>query len=129
MKRYAIVLTVALLMLAPFVRSASQTQEKPKEDAAAQEKTKGDAAAGKDLYLASCKKCHGLQGEGVPRMYKLVKAKLVHLGSKEAQDKSDAEIRKSMTDGFGKMEAIKDPRPLTAVELDNIVAFVRTLKQ
>ena len=119
MRRYAMVFTVALLMLAPLVMTASQ----------AQGTAKGDATAGKDLYLTSCKKCHGVQGEGVARMYKLVKAKLVHLGSAEAQAKTDAEIRKSMTDGVGKMEAIKEPRPLTAVEMDNIIAFVRTLKQ
>jgi hypothetical protein len=34
------------------------------------------------------------------RPYKPVKAKVVHLGSKEAQDKSDDFIRKSMTVGF-----------------------------
>jgi mono/diheme cytochrome c family protein len=119
MKRYGIALTVALLMLALLALPRSQAQEKPK----------GDAVAGKMLYIKSCKKCHGELGEGVPKMYRLVKAPLVHLGSKQAQDKSDAEIRKSMTDGFGKMQPIKDPRPLTPEELDNIVAFTRTLKQ
>ena len=119
MKRYGIALTVALLMLALLAMSRAQAQEKPK----------GDAVAGKTLYMTSCKKCHGELGEGVPKMYRLVKAPVVHLGSKQAQDKSDAEIRKSMTDGFGKMQPIKDPRPLTPEELDNIVAFTRTLKQ
>ena len=119
MKRYGIALTVALLMITLLAMSRSQAQEKPK----------GDAVAGKALYMTSCKKCHGELGEGVPKMYRLVKATLVHLGSKQAQDKSDAEIRKSMTDGVGKMQAIKDPRPLTPEEMDNIVAFTRTLKQ
>ncbi len=119
MKRYVFALTVALMMIALMATSRSQAQEKPK----------GDAVAGKALYMTSCKKCHGELGEGVPKMYRLVKAPLVHLGSKVVQDKSDAELRKSMTDGFGKMQAIKDPRPLTPAEMDNVVAFTRTLKQ
>ena len=119
MKRSVIALTVALMMIALMTLSRSQAQDKPK----------GNAEAGKALYMTSCKKCHGALGEGVPKMYKLVKAPLVHLGSKVVQDKSDVEIRKSMTDGFGKMLPIKDPRPLTPEEMDNIVAFTRTLKQ
>ena len=119
MKRYGIALTVALLMIALLAMTKSQAQEKPK----------GDAVAGKALYMTSCKKCHGELGEGVPKMYRLVKAPLVHLGSKQAQDQSDDFIRKSMTDGYKKMQPIKDPRPLTPAELDNIVAFTRTLKQ
>lgn len=119
MKRYGIALTVTLLMIALLALSHSQAQDKPK----------GDAVAGKTLYMANCKKCHGELGEGVPKMYRLVKATVVHLGSKEAQAKTDAEIRKSMTDGVGKMQAIKDPKPLTPEEMDNIIAFTRTLKQ
>lgn len=123
MKRYGIALTVVLMMTALLAMTiatlSSQAQDKPK----------GNAEAGKALYMTNCKKCHGELGEGVPKMYRLVKATLVHLGSKQAQDKSDAEIRKSMTDGAGKMQPIKDPRPLTPEEMDNVIAFTRTLKQ
>ena len=151
MKRYLIALTVALMMIVLLSISRlghfqpwempAQAQEKSKKEKSkegkskeekptqAQEQPKGDVVAGKALYLTNCKKCHGELGEGVPKMYRLVKATLVHLGSKQAQDKSDAEIRKSMTDGVGKMQAIKDPRPLTPAEMDNIIAFTRTLKQ
>jgi hypothetical protein len=66
-------------------------------------------------------------------MYKLVKAKVVHLGSKEAQDKSDDFIRKSMTVGCcnptNKMEKVTEPRALTSGEVETILAYVRTLKQ
>jgi mono/diheme cytochrome c family protein len=167
MRRYALVLIVALMIIAPLAISRlgyplalekpTQAQEKSKKDkskkdkdAQSQEETKvekpaqaqeqpkgdvaaGDAAAGKALYTQFCQKCHAPGGEGVAKMYKLVKAKIVHLGSKEAQDKSDDFIRKSMTVGCcaptNKMEKVTEPRPLTSQEVDAILAFVRTLKQ
>ena len=122
MKRYLMAITAAIMMVAPLAistRGYSRAQEKPK----------GDVEAGKALYTTFCQKCHAPGGEGVPRMYKLVKATIVHLGSKQAQDKSDDEIRKSMTEGFKKMEKITQPRTLTPEEVDNVLAFTRTLKQ
>jgi len=119
-KRFAVVLAVGLVVaVAAFFPISTSTR--------AQEKPKGDVQGGKALYEDNCQKCHGDKGQGVPRMYRLVKATIVHLGAKEAQERSDEFIRKSMTDGFGKMEAIPDP--LTPQDLENIVAFVRTLKQ
>lgn len=85
-----------------------------------------DVAEGKALYDKNCKKCHGAEGEGVPRMYGLVDAKIVHLGSKQAQAKSDAEIKKAMLDGVGKMEAVED---ITPQQAEKILAFERTLHQ
>jgi len=122
MKRNLIVMTVALMIIATLTLSMLG-------DSQAQEKPKGDAAAGKALYVKNCQKCHAPDGAGVPKMYKLVKATIVHLGSKEAQAQSDDFIRKSMTDGYKKMEPVKDPRPLTPDEIENVLAFVRTLKQ
>jgi mono/diheme cytochrome c family protein len=87
---------------------------------------KGDAEAGKVLYDKFCKKCHGAEGEGVARMYDLVGAKIVHLGSKQAQSKSDAEIKKAMLEGSGKMEVVED---LTPQQADKILPFVRTLSE
>ena len=87
--------------------------------------SKADVDAGKVLYDKNCKKCHGAQGEGVARMYALVDAKVVHLGSRQAQSKSDAEIAKEITEGVGKMEAVEDVTPSQAKQ---ITAFMRTLK-
>jgi len=91
---------------------------------AAPPSTPADVEAGKNLYGKFCQKCHGARGEGVPRMYQLVDAKIVHLGSKQAQSKSDAEIKKAMLDGLGKMEAVDD---LTPQQAEKILAFERTL--
>ncbi|HKC86463.1 MAG TPA: cytochrome c [Blastocatellia bacterium] len=126
MRRDAIAMAITLIVIAPLALSnlgVSQAQGPPK----------GDVAAGKELYAKFCQKCHAPDGAGVPKMYKLVKATVVHLGSKEAQEKSDDFIRKSMTDGCckpgNKMEPVKEPRTLTPAEIENVLAFVRTLKQ
>jgi cytochrome c5 len=87
---------------------------------------KADVEAGKVLYDKFCKKCHGAEGEGVPRMYQLVGAQIVHLGSKKAQSKNDAEIKKVMLEGLGKMEVVED---LTPQQADKILAFERTLSE
>jgi mono/diheme cytochrome c family protein len=125
MRRYLTTLTLVLLVIGAVALSKLEPSQARETPSPTQER-KGNVDAGKALYIANCKKCHGEQGEGNPKMYRLVKATLVHLGSKQAQDRSDDEIRKSMTDGFGKMEAIKE---LTPDNVENILAFVRTLKQ
>jgi len=85
---------------------------------------KADVEAGKALYAKFCQKCHGAQGEGVPRMYQLVGAKIVPLSSPQTQGKSDADIKKNMLEGIGKMEVVED---LTPQQADKILAFVRSL--
>jgi mono/diheme cytochrome c family protein len=74
----------------------------------------GDAAAGKDLYMKKCKTCHGADVTFKP------------LGSEEIQKKTDAEFKKIITEGKDKMKPVKD---LSDADMDNIIAFVRTLKQ
>jgi mono/diheme cytochrome c family protein len=86
----------------------------------------GDAAKGKDLYAAKCKSCHGAAGEGNQGMAKAMKVELRPLGSKDVQAKKDDELKKVVTDGTGKMKAIAG---VVGTDLDNVIAFLRTLKQ
>lgn len=58
-------------------------------------------------------------------MAKMLKVTMRHLGSKEVQAKSDAELKKIITEGTGKMKAIKDIPP---AHVDKVIAYVRTLK-
>ena len=83
-----------------------------------------DAAAGKTVYLAKCKGCHGVNGEGNPQIAKMLAVTLRPLGSKAVQTKSDAELKKDSTAGIGKMKPVK----LTDTEANDVVAFLRTLK-
>jgi hypothetical protein len=48
------------------------------------------------------------------------------LKSAEVQAKSDADIKKIIDEGIGKMKPIKT---VTGADADNVVAFIRTLKK
>ncbi len=86
----------------------------------------GDAGAGKAIFAKKCQTCHGAAGEGNQGMAKALKVEIKHLGSAEVQKKTDADIKNDVVKGVGKM------KPVTGVsdgDVDNVIAFVRTLKQ
>ncbi|HEV3200772.1 MAG TPA: cytochrome c [Bryobacteraceae bacterium] len=83
-------------------------------------------AEGKELYNAKCASCHGANGEGKPAIAKILNVTQKHLGSKEVQAKSDADLKKAILEGQGKMRPIAG---VNAKQADDVVAFVRTLKQ
>lgn len=80
---------------------------------------------GKEVYDKSCKGCHGAQGQGNPGLAKMMKVEMKPLSSKEVQGKSDAELKQVITKGSGKMKPIAS---LSPKQVDDVVAFVRTLK-
>ncbi|HUO32890.1 MAG TPA: cytochrome c [Bryobacteraceae bacterium] len=79
----------------------------------------GAAAEGKAVYDAKCKMCHKADGSGIPAM------KMKPLGSAEVQAKSDADLKKDITAGVGKMK----PQSVTAAQAADLVAYIRTLKK
>lgn len=79
-----------------------------------------DAAAGKAVYATKCKSCHGADGEGNPAIAKAMKVEMKPLGS------STADVKDVVAKGQGKMK----PMPAVAgADLDNVVAYVKTLKK
>jgi mono/diheme cytochrome c family protein len=86
----------------------------------------GDAKAGKDVFLKKCKACHGEDGHGNEGMAKVLKTTITPLDSDEVQKKSDAEIKKIIVEGKDKMKPVKD---LSDADIDNVIAFVRSLKK
>jgi hypothetical protein len=48
------------------------------------------------------------------------------LGSSDVQSMSDDDIKKVITDGMGKMKPVKS---VSGAALDNVVAYIRTLKK
>jgi len=86
----------------------------------------GDAAAGKAVYDKSCKSCHGADGTANPNIAKMMKVEINDLGSADVQTRSDADLKKAVTDGQGKMKPIKS---VAGKDLDNVIAYVRSLKK
>ena len=84
------------------------------------------AADGKAVYDKSCKTCHGANGEGNAAIAKVMKVELKALGSAEVQAKSDADLKANVVKGVGKMKPVAG---LSAKQVDDVVAFVRTLKK
>ena len=85
-----------------------------------------DAAAGKALFTQKCKSCHGAEGDGNPAIAKAMKVTLNPLSGKEVQSKSDADLRKVITAGMGKMKAVAS---MSEAQAGDVVAFIRTLKK
>jgi mono/diheme cytochrome c family protein len=83
------------------------------------------ASEGKTLFGEKCQTCHGPNGEGKPAVAKVMKVVIPPLGSKEVQAKSDADLKKTITAGQGKMKPVAG---LNAKQADDVIAYVRTLK-
>jgi len=79
-----------------------------------------DPAAGKTIYAAKCKACHGAEGEGNPNMAKVLKVDLKPLAT------TTADIKAVIETGQGKMKPISG---LSGAEVDNVVAYVKSLKK
>ena len=85
-----------------------------------------DAKAGQTVYDKSCKSCHGADGAGNPAIAKMMKVDMRPLGSAEVQAQSDDDIKKIITEGKGKM---KPASSVTGKSIDDVIAYVRTLKK
>jgi mono/diheme cytochrome c family protein len=83
-----------------------------------------DTSAGKDLFAKKCANCHGAVGEGKDAIAKMFQVEMKPLASKEVQAKTDADLKKGILEGTGKMKPVKD---IDAKSADDIVAYVRTL--
>ena len=86
----------------------------------------GDAKLGKAAYTAHCQNCHGATGVANPSIVKMMKTEIPSLGSADVQKMSDEELKKVITDGKGKMPPT---RTVTGKSVDDVVAYIRTLKK
>lgn len=84
-----------------------------------------DTAKGEKLFATKCRACHGAKGQGNPAIAKAQGVTLRDLKSPEVQKQSDAELKKLALGGHGKKKPVKT---VTPAELDDIVAFMRTMK-
>src|ERR1700720_1605046 len=85
-----------------------------------------DAKAGQAVYDKSCKSCHGSDGTPNATIAKMMKVEMKDLKSDEVQAMSDADIKKIISDGKGKMKPVKT---VSGADADNVVAYIRSLKK
>jgi len=85
-----------------------------------------DAKAGQAAYDKSCKSCHGSDGTPNAAIAKMMKVDMKDLKSAEVQALSDADMKKVISDGKGKMKPVKT---VTGGDADNVVAYIRSLKK
>lgn len=86
-----------------------------------------DATAGATVFNTRCKACHG-EGGANPNaaVSKMFGVPIPLLTSPEVQALSEADIRKIVTEGKGKMPPVKT---VTGASIDDVVAYVKTLKK
>ena len=85
-----------------------------------------DAKAGQAIYDKSCKSCHGPDGSPNPAVAKMMKVEMKDLKSAEVQAMSDADMKKVVAEGKGKMKPV---HAVAVADLDHVVAYVRTFKK
>jgi mono/diheme cytochrome c family protein len=85
-----------------------------------------DAAAGKMVFDTKCKTCHAADGAGNAGLAKAMGVTMKPLGGDDVQKMSDADLKKVISGGSGKMKAVSG---MTPAQTDDVVAFVRTLKK
>lgn len=87
-----------------------------------------DAKAGADLFNTKCKMCHG-EGGAAPndQMSKMFGVPIPALNTAAIQAKSDADLKTVVTAGKGKMPAAL--KTATPAQVDDVIAYVRTLKK
>lgn len=83
-----------------------------------------DARAGQAVYKRACQSCHGADGAPNAAVAKMLKVEMRDLRV-AVKSLSDADLRKIVVEGKGKMAATKG---ISAADVDNVVAYVRTLK-
>jgi len=83
-----------------------------------------DAKAGQAVYTRACKSCHGADGVAPTSVAKMLKVEIADL-KVAATTLKDADMRKIITEGKGKMVATKG---VAGADLDNVIAYVHTLK-
>ena len=91
--------------------------------------TPAAAASAKDgeaVFSMKCRNCHGADGAGNPAIAKMMNVTMKALGSAEVQAKSDADLKAAVMTGTGKMKPVAGISP---ADVDNVVAYVRTLKK
>jgi mono/diheme cytochrome c family protein len=79
-----------------------------------------DAAAGKAVFERACKSCHGPDGTGNPNVAKMMKVEM-----KDIRQASEADVKKAVAEGTGKMKSVSS---VNAGQAADVAAYLKSLK-
>ena len=92
-----------------------------------------DMASGSKIFQQTCQVCHGPEGKCDPAADQFFHKQLPRLNSAYVQDKSDDDLRETISQGTGRMDPVRLQEPsgvrhkLPASAIDPAIACVRTL--
>ena len=86
-------------------------------------------AAGKVVYEKHCLACHGPQGKGDGPIGRVIKPPAADFTSARSKKKSPAELRQVIEEGRANTAMIAWMRQLSDEEIQEVLAYVLTLRQ
>lgn len=89
----------------------------------------GDAAKGKAIYEQRCMACHGPQGRGDGPTGKVLVPPAADFTSAASKKKSDADLLKIIENGKPPTAMIAWKGQLSDQEIQNVLAYVKTLRK
>ena len=89
----------------------------------------GDAGKGKAIFQAKCVTCHGAQGKGDGPLGKKLKPPAGDFTSAESKKKSEDELLDIIQNGKPKTSMVAWKKQLNETELQDVLAYVLTLRK
>ena len=89
----------------------------------------GDAAKGKSIFQSKCVSCHGPEGKGDGPVGKALKPPAGDFTSVESKKKSPEELQKIIENGVPKTSMVAWKKQLKEAEIQDVVAYVLTLRK
>ena len=88
----------------------------------------GDAAKGKVIYQAKCVTCHGPEGKGDGPIGKALKPPAGNFSSAVSKKKSSDELQNLIANGKPKTAMMAWNKQLSEAEIQDVLAYVLTLR-
>lgn len=89
----------------------------------------GDAAKGKAIFQAKCVACHGPQGKGDGPIGSKLKPPAPDFTSATSKAKSEDELRNIIENGVPKTSMVAWKKQFSESELQDVLAYVLTLRK
>jgi high-affinity iron transporter len=89
----------------------------------------GDAAKGKSIYQSKCVTCHGAEGKGDGPIGAKLKPPAGNFSSPESKKKPPEELQKIIENGVPKTAMVAWSKQLNETEIQDVLAYVLTLRK